>query len=68
MKDKLKPKYPYYPYDVVKRGKLWYMIGHTHGKYWMQLGQGRKTRAEVIQDMKHQKMADKSARRLVSEV
>jgi len=66
---KAKAKYPYYPYDTIKLKSQWHIIGHTSGKYWMQISSiGYRTKKEAIVAMKRQKMADRDAKRLVSEV
>lgn len=63
-----KKKYPYYPYDVIKRENQWYVIGHTGGKYWMPVSSGYRTKREATARAKRQLQADRTARRLVSEV
>ena len=67
-KKSVKPKNPYYPYDVVKHQGKWHVIGHTGGRYWMPIGQGHRTKKEAVARISRQKQADRAARRLVSEV
>lgn len=57
-------------YKIAKNpsDKLWYVVGHAGGKYWMPVSSGYKSKKQAEQHMEKQKMADIDAKSLIAGV
>lgn len=58
--DMAKREYKDYRVDQNPNDKLWYVIGHLKGKYWMPVSDGFRTRGEAATRITRQKQADRA--------